>query len=296
MSRQNPLHAALWMILSCAILSVLSGMVRYLSQEGIHPSMIIFFRLLFATVAMLPWLAIRGVGVLKTDKLKLYALRAVISMGAMSTWFWSISMIPIADMTALSFMAPVFATIGAVFVLGETVRLRRWIATAIAFAGALIIIRPGIVEMTTGSWLALASAGFMGTSILIIKTLSRTENPNTVVFYMGLLMMPMALIPALFVWEIPPSEYWPVIFAMGPVAVLGHITMVRAYILADASAVVPFDFTRLPFAAVIGWILFGELADFWTWAGAIVIFSSTLYIAHRESGLGKKLPTPGVPD
>jgi drug/metabolite transporter (DMT)-like permease len=132
----------------------------------------------------------------------------------------------------------------------------------------------------------------MGISILIIKTLSRTENPNAVVFYMGLMMTPVALIPALFVWEIPARDYWLVILAMGPIATLGHVTMVKAYALADASAVVPFDFTRLPFAAVIGWAMFGELADFWTWAGATIIFTSTLYIAHRESA-GRHNTAPG---
>jgi len=294
--RQNILHAAFWMIVSCGFLAILAGIVRYLAVEGIHPSLIIFFRLFFAAVSMLPWLFIAGIGALKTNRLKLYCIRATISIFAMSTWFWAVSMISIAEVTALSFLAPIFATIGAAFFLGETVRLRRWAATAIGFVGALIIIRPGFIELTTGSWLALAAAGFMGTSVLIIKTLTRTENPNKVVFYMGMMMTPVALIPALFVWETPALEYWLWIVAMGPVATFGHLTMVRSLSLADASAVIPFDFARLPFAVAVGWLMFGEIADIWTWFGATVIFASALYIARRESQMGKQIATPPIVD
>jgi len=107
---------------------------------------------------------------------------------------------------------------------------------------------------------------------------------------MNLLMTPIALGPALWVWETPAATLWPWIVAMGPVAIFGHIAMVKAFAQADASAVVPFDFSRLPFAVLLGWLAFGETIDSWTWAGATIIFASSLYIAHREAQLNKSAP------
>lgn len=264
-------------------MSALAAIARHLSLEGMHPNMIAFFRMALALVCMLPWALRVGWTGIRTDKFGLYCFRALISTCALMTWFWAIALLPLAEMTALSFLAPIFATIGAAVFLKETVRARRWTATIIGFIGALIIIRPGIIDMSEGSWIALMGAGFIGISILNIKTLSRTEAPNKVVFYMNFLITPIALVPALFVWETPAPEFWGWLLAMGPIAVVGHIAMVRAYSLGDASAVVPFDFSRLPFAVLIGWVAFGEIADVWTWVGAIVIFSSTYFIARREA-------------
>lgn len=276
------------MVLSCALLSALAAIARYLSLEGIHPNIIAFFRLFLALLCMIPWALHVGVENLKTDKFKLYCFRALISMGALMTWFWAISLMPLAEMTAISFLAPIFTTIGAAIFLKEIVRARRWTATIIGFIGGLIIIRPGIVEMTAGSYIALLGAVFIGISILNIKTLSRTESPNKIVFYMSLLMTPAALIPALMVWETPDMQYWGWVAAMGPLGVAAHITLVRAYSLGDASAIVPFDFSRLLFAVLIGWIAFGEVADLWTWVGGLVIFSSSVFIVRRESAVKKE--------
>lgn len=272
----------------------MAAIARHLALEGMHPNMIAFFRMAVALVCMMPWAFHVGWSGLKTDKFGLYCFRALISCGALMSWFWAIALIPLAEMTALSFLAPIFATIGAAVFLKETVRARRWTATFIGFVGALIIIRPGVIEMSQGSWIALMGAGFIGISILNIKTLSRTEAPNKVVFYMNFLITPVALVPALFVWETPAIHHWGWLLAMGPVAVVAHITLVRAFSLGDASAVVPFDFSRLPFAVAIGWFAFGEVADIWTWVGAVVIFSSTLFIARREAAQKiSPAPAPG---
>ena len=108
---------------------------------------------------------------------------------------------------------------------------------------------------------------------------------------MSVLMTPAALIPALMVWETPDMQYWGWIAAMGPLGVVAHITLVRAYSLGDASAIVPFDFSRLLFAVLIGWIAFGEVADVWTWVGGLVIFSSSVFIVRREKAVktGKRI-------
>jgi drug/metabolite transporter (DMT)-like permease len=285
----NPLRAALWMIGSCAMMSVLAAIARHLSLSGMHPNMIAFFRMALALICMMPWAVHAGWRGVRTDMPGLYCFRALISCGALMTWVWAVSLIPLAEMTALSFLAPIFATIGAAVFLKEIVRAQRWTATIVGFIGAMIIIRPGLIDLSAGSWIALASAGFVGVSILNIKTLSRTESPNKVVFYMSALMTPLTLVPALFIWEMPDPALWGWILAIGPISVIAHITLVKAYSLADASAVVPFDFSRLPFAVVIGWLAFGEIADVWTWIGAVVIFSSSLFIARREAAQRRAL-------
>jgi len=281
-SISKPVEGALWMALSCASLTVLAALIRFLSFE-MDPMMIFFFRMVLAQMLMLPWLFKYGIRVLRTQRLKMHALRAVFTCGAMISSFYAWSMVPLADVTALSFLAPIFATAGAALILGETVRARRWVATFIGFVGAMIILRPGMVSMDPGHWLALVFAGCMACTILVVKSLSRTEDPIKVVFYVGLFITPVSLILALPVWQIPPPHLWIWIAFLGPSAVIGHVTFVKALGCADASAILPFDFLRLPFAVLFGWLVFGEIADIWTWAGAAVIFASTFYISRREA-------------
>ena len=270
------------MLASCAFLGVLAGLGRMLGKLDIEPAQTVFFRLLFAWLCLAPLMLRRGIAGIATDQLRIYMLRAVVSMIAMWTWFYGVSLIPIGELTALSFLSPMFTTVGAMLLLGEVVRLQRWAAILIGFCGALIIIRPGMVEMTAGHWFALVSALTMGCSALIIKRLTRQDDSFRIVFISHSLMLPLALVPALLVWRWPDQEIWLLLMATGPVAVLGHLTLTRAYSLADASLIAVVDYARLPFAVLVGWVLFGEITDLMTWIGATVIFASSLFILRRE--------------
>ena len=280
--KDKAFQAAFWMLVSCVALSFLAAMGRLLSNYEVDPFQTVFCRLFFAFVVMMPMVLHVGVSTVTTTQLKTYMLRSVSGIIAMWTWFYAVTLIPIGEQTALSFLAPLFTTMGAALVLGEVVRIRRWLAIAIGFIGALIIIRPGIVDLTLGHFVAIASALAMGFSMLIIKHLTRRDNPLIIVFISHLIMMPMALLPALLVWEWPVFEAWVVLIVTGPAAVVGHITMTKAYKLADASFVAGVDYARLPFAMLFGWIMFGELSDIWTWVGASIIFASSLYVIRRE--------------
>lgn len=283
----GPVEGALWMALSCASLSVLAALIRHLSFE-MDPMMILFFRMVFAQALLLPWLFKNGIGVLRTQRLRMHALRAFFTCGAMVSSFYAWSMIPLADVTALSFLAPIFATAGAALILREIVGPRRWAATLAGFVGAMIILRPGMVSLDAGHWLALAFAGCMACTMLVVKSLSSTEHPIKVVFFVGIFITPISLILALPVWQWPAAHLWVWLLALGPAAVIGHVTFVKALSCADASAILPFDFLRLPFTAVLGFVMFGETADMWTWVGAAVIFASTFYISRREARLRKQ--------
>ena len=286
-----PLRGALYMIGAGANFAIMIVIVRHVSAEQ-HPFEIAFFRNMFGLAFMLPWIVRTGWEGLRTKRFRLHLFRALIGLSAMLCFFTAISLIPVAEVTALTFTAPLFATVGAVLVLGEKVRLRRWTATAIGFVGALVILRPGSAMLTPAALTALASAAFMAVAILTVKALSRTENPNAIVLYMGLLLTPLSLVGALFVWTTPAPETWPWLVVMGLTATLGQLLMTRAFATAEASAVLPFDFARLIFVAIFGFLLFGERPDLWTWIGAAVIIAATVYIAHREARLGRGAPPP----
>ena len=188
-----------------------------------------------------------------------------------------------AEATSLGFTAPLFATIGAALILRETVRLRRWAAVLIGFAGTLIILRPGTEVITLPAIYMIAGAVFVACSFIAVKMLTRTESPNTMVLMMVALITPVSLIPALFVWQWPSIETWMWLVMVGFSATGGHIFFNRAMATADASAILPFDYSRLLFVAVLAFIIFNEVPDIYTWIGGAIIFGSTIYIAQREA-------------
>tara|TARA_A200000113_G_scaffold218021_1_gene225035 strand:- start:223 stop:1047 length:825 start_codon:yes stop_codon:yes gene_type:complete len=257
-------------------------MGRLLGSYDVNAFQTVFCRLFFAFIILLPLALHAGIGAIATTQIRIYVLRSISGIIAMWMWFYAVTLIPIGEQTAFSFLAPLFTTIGAALFLGEVVRLRRWIAILIGFIGALIIIRPGIIELSLGHVVAIATALAFGCSMLILKHLTRKDDPLIIVFISHLIMMPLALLPALYVWEWPQFEVWMILIATGPVAVVGHVTLTKAYKLADASFVAGVDYARLPFAVLFGWILFGELSDIWTWIGASVIFGSSFYVIRRE--------------
>jgi drug/metabolite transporter (DMT)-like permease len=168
------------------------------------------------------------------------------------------------------------------------VRARRWSATILGFVGVLIILRPGFLEVTPEMALPVVAAAFMATAVLIVKSLSRTEAAGTVVIYMNLILTPLSLVPALFVWRWPTSPTWLHLMLLGLFAALAHLALTRAYAKADASAVLPFDYARLPLIAIIAYFAFGEVPGVWTWIGATVIVASAIYIVQRESKMPRR--------
>ena len=298
-----PLIAAIAMIISALFFAGLSALVRHIG-ETLHPFEVAFFRNLAGLAFMLPWLVRHGFSGLHTGRLWLYGWRSGLSLISMLCNFTSLILLPFEQAIALSFTTPLFATMGAALILGETVRLRRWAATIAGFLGVLVMLRPGTGHSAVAS-LALSGAGLgallgitaaMVSAVvtLIVKNLARTEPSDAIVTYMVLLLTPMSLIPALPFWQWPPLMVWPFIVAMGACGSFGHMCYIRAFALSDASAVMPYDYTRLLFAAAIGYFAFAEVPDPWTWAGAAIIVGSAIYIAHREALAKQTLVEPAV--
>jgi len=277
-----PVRAALWMVGAALFFSGLSALIRQLGQE-MHPFEVAFFRNLFGLLFMVPWLWRIGFGILRTKRLGTYAWRSLLSLASMLAWFSALPIMPFEQAVALSFTAPLFATVGAALILKETVRARRWSATIAGFLGVLVIIRPGVADgLGLGATLAILSSMISAGLTLIVKDLSRTEPSDAVVTYMVLLLTPMSLLPAVFVWQWPLLEQWPLLAAMGALGSLGHMCLMRSFALADASAVMPYDYTRMLFATLIGYLAFAEVPDLWTWVGAGIIAGAAVYIARRE--------------
>jgi len=253
-----------------------------------HPLEITFFRNLFGLVFMLPWLFRSGLAGLRTGRLKLYFWRTAVGLSSMMMSFSALALLPLSLAVALSFTAPLFTTMGAALVLGEKVRIRRWSATILGFCGVLVIVRPGAGSLNIGMLLMIGSAALNAATTLMVKHLSRTEPANAIVTYMVLLMTPMSLAPALFVWQTPPVSIWLFLVGMGFAGSLGHLCYVRALRGAEASAVLPYDYGRMIFSSLIGYFAFAEIPDRWTWIGSAIIAGSAIYIARREAQLAKR--------
>ncbi len=269
-------------VIGSAFFASMHAGVRFVSAE-VHPFEIAFFRNVFGFLVFTPMLMRSGLMLLHTRRLGAHVGRGAINSFSMLAWFTALSLIPLADATALALAGPLFVTLGAMVVLGETVRLRRWVALGVGAAGTLVIIRPGFEEVSLGALLVLFTAFSVSGSKLIAKSLARTDPTATIVAYLTLTMMPITLVAALFVWTWPSLAQLAWLAAIGAIGSSGHLCFVKAYKFADVSAVEPITFTRLIWAALIGYLVFAEFPDLWVWIGGGMIVAATSYIAHREA-------------
>ena len=285
-----PVRAALWMAAASTAFAVMIILIRHLTAT-FDPLQVVFFRNFFGLIAMLPWLVGHGVGALRTQRLGLHALRATIGIVSMICWFTALSLMPLAQATALSFTAPIFTSVLAVIFLGEVMRLRRWTATAVGLLGTLIIVRPGYASVEPAALFAIASALLGAASPIFVKIMARTESTGAIVTYMVLFMTPISLVPALLVWQQPSLEEIGFAALLGLAGTLGHLCLTRALASADATVVVPFDYLRLPAVALIAYLVFAEVPAIWTWIGGAIIAASSVYMTLREAKLRREAAT-----
>lgn len=277
----KPFKGIALMFLSTFFFAAMHGVIRYLT-DFMHPFEAAFFRNVFGLLFVLPWFIRYGLQPLQTSHFSLHAFRSMVNVVAMLCFFYAISITPLAEVTALGFAAPIFATVLAAIVLGERVRLRRWVAVIIGFTGTLIILRPGFDNIGTGQILVMTSTIFWAVALLLIKTVSRYDSSITIITYMSLLQLPISLIAAMFFWTWPGIELLPWLLALGILGGGAQWLMTEALRIADTSVVMPIDFCKLPWAALLAYLAFAQIPDIYTWVGGIVIFSCTLYIAYRE--------------
>ena len=292
MNSQTSLNAELFkaivlMLIAALGFSVMNVLIRWTAGE-LHPFQIAFFRNLFGLVFMLPWLLKNGYRSFKTKRIKLFIIRAILGLISMLSFFWGISVLPLAKAVSLSFTVPLFVTIGAALVLKEDVHFRRWVAVLVGFVGTIIILRPSVDGDLFASLVVVGSSVTMAASVLIIKSLSRTENTNVIVMYMVLLMTPLSLPVAVTVWQWPSLEILILVIIMGFMGSFAHLMFTHSLKMSEVTIVMPFDFARLPFIIILAWFFFDQSVDSLTILGAIIVFSSGVYIARREAQLNKK--------
>ena len=269
------------MCLSTIAFSIMHGLVRFVS-EVLPPFQIAFFRNIFGLAFLLPLLMRSRFAILRTKQIGLHALRGVINMAAMLMFFTALAISPIAKVTALGFTAPIFMAILAVLVLGERFRIYRWSAIFLGFVGMLIILRPGLVAIDTGALLVIGSAALWAVAMIIIKIQSRTESSLTIVAYMGIFLGVFSIAPAVWVWQPFGLQTLGFMVLIGLFGSIAQMAISESLKETDSTALMPFDFLKLIWTAMIGVWFFSEIPDIYTWIGATVIFLSGLFIAIRE--------------
>lgn len=291
MARHGSVGRAVVLMTSSTVLFGFMAVCIRLASEQLHAFEIAFFRNLFGFVFTLPLFLRHGPGLLRTDKLPLYFFRCCIGIVSMLSGFWALVHLPLAQAVAISYSTPIFVTIAAVFVLGEVVRARRWAAVIVGFIGVLVLVHPGADSFNFASLVAVLAALMSASAAISIKFLSRTENADAIVIWTTMLWVPLSLLPALWVWEMPVGITWLWIVLSGFLGTTAHMCWTRALALADASMLTPISFFQVLVVGFLAWLIFDETVDRWTVAGATIIFLSNAYIAHREARLARRAVT-----
>lgn len=283
LSRVSPnVRGMLWMALAGLIFASFMAIVRHVGTT-MHPIQAAFLRYALGMAFMLPFFLRLNMADLRSARFGLHAARGVMHAVGVMAWFYAMSRIPIAEVTAIGFTAPVFAVLGAALFLGERIRARRIAAVAAGLLGAAVILRPGFVEIDPGAIAMLVAAPIFAAADLVSKVLTRRESGAAVVAYLSVFVTLTIMGPALYVWKAPTAEEWLLLATTAGLATLGHLCMVRGVKIAEVSALQPVKFLQLFWAALIGYLAFAEAPALTTWIGSAIIVASTAYIARREA-------------
>ncbi|MDH3739297.1 MAG: DMT family transporter [Alphaproteobacteria bacterium] len=277
-----PVLAALWMITGMAALALNHSLVRLVAAE-LDPLQVSALRFLWALPIMALWVLRARGAILKTRQHRLHFATGMLTVIMTATFFIALSRMPLAEATALNFTAPLFTTIIAALLLKERVEFARWGATIIGFIGVLIILRPGFAEFPLVGLLPVLGAFLLAWWFIGVKHLSATESTATITVYQTLWAALVLTVLAASVWVTPT---WPTLgysAAMGVLGTTGMFCTSRAFSMAEASAVAPLDYLRLPFIALIAFFAFGEIPDGVSAIGALIITASAIYIVRRAA-------------
>jgi len=252
------------------------------------PLQMTFFRCVISLAFVLPIAISGGLASLRTRHLKIHLVRALFGLLAWLTAFYAVSRLPLADFTTMSFSMPLFVTLLAVPVLGERGSWQRWLATLVGFVGVVVTARPG-GEFQLATLMALASA-FAGACVLmVVKKTPMSEAPAAMLFYSNLILAVVLLLPAMAAWRKPDLFDLLLLALIGFFGIVAQASYIFGMREGDASALAPFDYVRLIYAGLIGFVLFAEVPDLWSLLGAACIIGSTFYIGRHEDRLAREV-------
>ena len=277
----NNLVGVSWMLAFTFLAACNNVLFKYIGS-GIHPFVLTFFVAVFSTLICLPLLIIYGKVVFVPKRFWLLFVRGALNAIATLTFYFSLMAIPVATATSLTFVTPVLAVILAAIILKEKVGWRRWTAVLIGFAGVLIILRPGVQPVELGHLSVLVAALAFSFIFVLLRQLGKFDSIPTITIYLGLFMVPLTLVPALFYWSWPNMTELLILMVVGVVSSLLHFCLAAALKASETPVVTPVDYMRLVWVVPIAYIVFGEIPDIFTWIGSIVIFGSATYISIRN--------------
>lgn len=272
----------LWMTLAGCAFAGVWALIRGASVE-IHPFATVFWRNLMGTLVFLPFVLRHRQLFAETTRLGIHLRRATSGLIATYATFYAVAHAPLATVQAINFAAPLFTTVAAVLFLKERIRARRVAALAVGFAGVLYVLQPGAAPITPGILAAVLAAVSTAFSFIAIKQLVGTDDPRVVSAYTFLLMLPISALIVPFFWTTPSLPTLAMLIGVGVCASFGQVATSRAFAVADATAVLPYDFLRFGVVIALGWFAFGERVTAETLVGGAVIIGSSIYLAYREA-------------
>ncbi|MEM9060956.1 MAG: DMT family transporter [Pseudomonadota bacterium] len=280
-----------WMLLTSILFVGVTGIVRNLGSE-LPATQAAFIRYLAGLILILPLMTPLLRHRPSKRQMSLYTLRGVFHGIGVMLWFYAMARIPIAEVTAIGYIAPIFVTIGAAIFLGEAIQLRRIMAVLIAFCGTLIILRPGFQELSLGQLAQLCAAPLFAASFLFAKKFT-DDAPSGVIVGMLSLFCTITLLPgAILHWRDPTLEEVAWLTLTAVLATLGHYTMTQAFRCAPVTVTQPVGFLQLVWATILGVVAFGEPIDPFVLLGGGIIVASATYISHREAVRARNAQTP----
>ncbi|MDP6079440.1 MAG: DMT family transporter [Arenicellales bacterium] len=271
----------LWMVATTVLFVIVTAVVRYLGSE-MHPVQAAFLRYAFGVALIIPFCLRTSLFRIPFARLRLHAFRGVAHGIAIMLWFFAMMRLPIAEVTALSFMTPVFIIIGASVFLKEHFYRHRAIAVALGIAGGLIILQPGFRVIDLGAIAQLVAAPLFAVSMLIAKNLTRSESNGHILLMLSVFCTLTLTLPAIAIWRQPTLEELSWLLLCAVFATAGHYCMTRAFRSAEIAALQPITFLQLVWATLMGSFLFGEQPNFWVWLGGGIIVISATYNARKE--------------
>ena len=280
---------AIFLIIISIIFGTLMGTFIKLAQEELNVFTTGFLRFFFGFLIITPYILKTKFEVFSTKNLKIHILRSALNLPAMLLGFAALSMLPLEKMTAIHFIVPIIVTILAVIFLKEKIYLYRSIALVMGFLGMLIILRPGIIDISIGIYMALISSLIWSVVIILTKKVSKDDSAITILshqyVYMSLFSFPLVI----YFWDQPSLKTIIFILCAAMSGTILHIALNHAYKLVDVTMTQPYSFLGLVVSSIIGYFVFSDKPDFYTWLGASVIFCGVLLISYRELQLNKEI-------
>lgn len=280
------LRGALWILLGSLGFSAMAVCIKLVGQT-MQVWEMVALRSAIALAVLSPALWRAGPGVLRSAYPGAHLLRSALGLGGIVSFFFAVTHLELALATTLGFTRTLFVIVLALLFLGERIRWRRTLATLVGFAGVLVCVQPGASSFEPWTLAGLSAALFSAGVAVSVKRLTRTDSPLTIMVWTYLLMGFMAAVPAAFVWHTPSWEELALVAASAVFSTWGQSCMVYGLRAGEATVVTPFEYTRLLYAALFGFLLFGELPASSTWLGGTIIVVATVYIGLRETRLAR---------